>query len=321
MNKVPKILLSSTVVILLLCLFSVIAAAELQRGTVKVSSLALRSGPGTNYKILGMLPKGQVLDILSTSGNWARVKTSTGNTAWVYNSYITKAAPSSTVQVKNVQVSKSGTITASSLNLRSGPGTAHSSTGLITKGQAVTVLSVSGDWSRIKTIEGRTGWVYNKYIGPAAAVSAKPVSANSTANSVQVIGTSRSGDDISTASKIVEFSERFLGVPYVWGGATPNGFDCSGLVYYVFKNYGYTLKRVAADQATQGTAIGKDDLKPGDLVFFDTDGGHSNISHVGIYIGGGKMIHAPSPGKNVRITDITTGFYANNYMAARRIIK
>ena len=316
MNKVSKLLLSSAVVALLLCLFSVIAAAELERGTVNVSSLALRSGPGTNYKILGMLTKGQALDILNTSGNWARVKTATGNTAWVYNSYITKATPSSTVQEKNVQVNKSGTITASSLNLRSGPGTAHSSTGLITKGQIVTVLSVSGDWSRIKTAEGRTGWVYNKYIGPATAISTKPASA-----SVSATGTSRSGDDISTASKIVEFSKRFLGVPYVWGGATPNGFDCSGLVYYVFKNYGYTLKRVAADQARQGTAIGKGDLKPGDLVFFDTDGGHSNISHVGIYIGGGKMIHAPSPGKDVRITDITTGFYATNYMAARRIIQ
>jgi N-acetylmuramoyl-L-alanine amidase len=213
---------------------------------------------------------------------------------------------------------------ASSLKLRSGPGMSYKSTEIISKGQRVTVLGASGDWARVRTTTGRNGWVYSKYISPVASTNTASVNDttvytnNRTAASVS---TSRSGDDTSASSKIVELTERFIGVPYVWGGATPNGFDCSGLVYYVFKNYGYTMKRVASDQATQGTSIGKDELQPGDLVFFDTDGGHNNITHVGIYIGGGRMVHAPSPGKNVRIMDITTGYYANNYMAARRIIQ
>ncbi len=331
MNKVPKMLLSSAVVILLLCLFSVIAAAESQSGTVNVSSLSIRSGPGENYKVMGLLVKGEVLSILGFSGNWARIKTSSGTTAWAYNDYISKAATTSkTTKTKNVQANKSGTITASSLNLRSGPGTSYSSKGLISKGEKLTVSNVSGPWSRITTSTGRTGWVFNKYIDPAVTITAKsaPITSNTksakseTASaSVPVSEISRSGDDVSAGSKIVEFAERFLGVPYLWGGKTPDGFDCSGLVYYVFKNYGYDMKRVAADQATQGTSVEKEELQPGDLVFFDTDGGHSNITHVGIYIGGGKMIHAPSPGKDVRIADISTGYYANNYMAAKRIIQ
>ena len=104
---------------------------------------------------------------------------------------------------------------------------------------------------------------------------------------------------------------------------SPKGFDCSGFVKYVFDHFGIILNRVSANQAKQGTAVKKADLRVGDLVFFDTDGGHNEINHVGIYIGGGKFIQASSASgsSGVVISDIAEGFYSSAYMSARRVIK
>lgn len=123
------------------------------------------------------------------------------------------------------------------------------------------------------------------------------------------------------SQKIVDYAKKFLGIKYVWGGTTPKGFDCSGFVKYVYNNFGVTLKRVAADQAKQGTTVKKANLQPGDLVFFDTNGGHNYINHVGMYIGGGKFIQASSGHSGVVVSDITQGFYSKTFMTAKRILK
>jgi cell wall-associated NlpC family hydrolase len=99
-----------------------------------------------------------------------------------------------------------------------------------------------------------------------------------------------------------------LGKPYVWGGTGPNGFDCSGLTQWAYRQAGITLPRVAADQANYGTPISKSQLQPGDLVFF-----YSPISHEGMYLGNGQMVHAPTSGDVVKISPLQ-----NNYTAATR---
>lgn len=129
------------------------------------------------------------------------------------------------------------------------------------------------------------------------------------------------GASESTAQKIIDYAKRYLGVKYAWGGTTPKGFDCSGFVKYVYAQFGVTLNRVAADQAKQGTAVKKANLQPGDLVFFDTNGGRNRINHVGLYIGGGKFIQASSGASDVVISSITEGFYSKTFMTARRILK
>ena len=104
---------------------------------------------------------------------------------------------------------------------------------------------------------------------------------------------------------------RYLGVPYVWGGESPKGFDCSGLVAYVYAQLGITLPHYAAAQYQLGVAVPSDQLQPGDLVFFD------GLAHVGIYIGGGQFVHAPHTGDVVKIT--TLAAYGGGYVGARRI--
>lgn len=111
---------------------------------------------------------------------------------------------------------------------------------------------------------------------------------------------------------IVETSKKYLGVPYVWGGTTPSGFDCSGLVQYVYAEHGVYLPRVTFTQVNYGTAVNsRSELRAGDLVFFSNSEAYD---HVGIYIGNGQFLHAPSPGDVVRISPL------GNYSAARRVL-
>jgi peptidoglycan DL-endopeptidase CwlO len=112
---------------------------------------------------------------------------------------------------------------------------------------------------------------------------------------------------------VVGIAMRYLGTPYVWGGASPSGFDCSGLVMYVFSQVGVSLPHSSYAQYGAGVAVSRDQLQPGDLVFFD------GLGHVGIYIGGGQFIHAPHTGDVVKISSLT-GWYASTYVGARRIL-
>lgn len=121
-------------------------------------------------------------------------------------------------------------------------------------------------------------------------------------------------------SSAVEYARRALGVPYVSGGCSFSGFDCSGLTKYVYAKLGIYLPHSAAAQSAYGTYVSRSNLRPGDLVFFDTNGGHNNITHVGIYIGGGKFIDASSSRPHsVTIDSLNSSYYSKRYMTARRI--
>jgi len=122
--------------------------------------------------------------------------------------------------------------------------------------------------------------------------------------------------------EIAEYAKKYLGYDYVLGGASPKkGFDCSGLTYYVYKQFGYTISRTSKSQAKNGTEVSRDKLQPGDLLIFKNQS-LTAIGHVGIYIGDNKMIHASEPGIGVVITDLDARGYNYNkrYVTARRIV-
>jgi cell wall-associated NlpC family hydrolase len=106
---------------------------------------------------------------------------------------------------------------------------------------------------------------------------------------------------------------KYRGVPYRWGGTEPSGFDCSGFVQHVYAQVGLKLPRSAAQQYEHGTPVSRDDLRPGDLVFFD------RLRHNGIYIGHGRFIHAGQTGKHVSVAPLDEGWYRSSWVGARRL--
>ena len=130
---------------------------------------------------------------------------------------------------------------------------------------------------------------------------------------------SRAGDTRSEKLETLKtLIAQAMGKPYRWGATGPDSYDCSGLVYSLYGKLGYKLPRVSSDQATVGKYVAKSDLQFGDLVFFARDGKH--INHVGIYIGNGEFVHAPQTGEVVKKTTLLSGYYANTYYTARRVI-
>lgn len=124
--------------------------------------------------------------------------------------------------------------------------------------------------------------------------------------------------DLTIGQNIVDTAEKYLGTPYVWGGTTTRGFDCSGFVQYVYRECGYTINRTAAAIYNEGTYVDKSELQVGDAICFASH--TESIGHVGIYIGNGQFIHASSGAGQVIISDLDMTYYASHYVGARHIV-
>ena len=165
---------------------------------------------------------------------------------------------------------------------------------------------------------------------PAAVVAADPLAAMAPvelatpdsapiAEQLQALQAASAAPSTSTRIKtVLQRAFALLGTPYRWGGSSPdNGFDCSGLVGYVFRSIGIDLPRVSRAMANEGVAItDRTALAEGDLVFF---GRRGRVDHVGIYVGDGKFLHAPRTGRDVTVSSLTSGYWAQKYMEARRV--
>ena len=271
--------------------------------------LNVRKGPSTSYEKIAKLSKGTEVTVISTSNGWSKIK-SGSTTGYVSSTYLSSNKPSGSSSSSTSTTTKYVT-PSEGLNVRKGPSTSYEKIAKLSKGTEVTVISTSNGWSKIKS-GNTTGYVSSEYLS-----SKKPSGASSSNTSTSSSSTSTS------ASKVISYAKKLLGKPYVWGAQGPNGFDCSGFTYYVYKNAaGITLPRTSSQQSRYGTAVSKSNLKPGDLVFFDTSGpNNGGVTHVGMYIGNGQFIHAASGQGRVVINDLNSSYYVKAYVNARRVLK
>ena len=293
-----------TVVLTGVCMVAA-SAASVGAGTVDVDALRLREEASTSSTILATASKGDTVVVLEEAEDgWYKVDYKSVE-GYMSGEYLTVSAKAD-VNIGYGLVKTGG----STLNVRSGPDTSYDKVTSLSNGAVVTITGIDNGWYKITTKAGTVGYVSSEYM-----VTCKD-SAGSRGDGPLAASMSYDG---SLGQQIVSYAKQYLGVPYVYGGNGPNCFDCSGFTTYVYRHFGYTLNRTATGQLSNGVSVSKSELQPGDLVFFK-DGGSKPVSHVGIYIGGGQFIHASTSTYEVRINDLTSGYYNNVYVYARRIL-
>ena len=278
------------------------------------NNVNIRNSADINGSVVGSANKGQEVIVVAQNDDWYKLN----DNSFINKSYIdgsllelvTTDIGNVVVQASNNNVSGQNTYgivtTTSGLNLRSEASIESKSLGVLPYGEIVDVINISNNWIKVKTVDGDEGYVSAEYCSVRAGE--KPSRGNSS----------------SKGEQIVNYAKQFLGTPYVYGGTNLNsGVDCSGFIYSVYKYFGISLNRSSTAMASNGVPIDKSQLQVGDLVFFDTTGiNDGGISHVGIYMGNGKYIHASS-GKEycVTISDLNNSYAKSTYVTSRRVLR
>lgn len=232
-----------------------------------------------------------------------------------------------TVEEQEIEATetKIGYIKVDGANLRKSASTSSEILTVLYKNTEVTVLSSENGWSKVKS--GNTeGYISSDLISDKkiettttsrSTIETRTNTTNQETTSETMTESSNSSSDSSIGQQIVNFAMKYKGYPYVYGGAGPSSFDCSGFTQYVYKQFGYSLPHSATSQSYCGTRVSKSELRLGDLVIF-TEAGSSSIGHVGIYIGNSSFIHASTPSTGVIVSSLN-GYYESRYVTGVRI--
>lgn len=289
--------------------------------------------PLINSLVLDTTKKEQKVEITSEVSGWSYIKAE-DVAGWVRTDSITEKEENvSDSEKNNTSSQKTGYISASSVNFRK---EANNNSIVITTlklNDQVKILEKGTTWTQVQ-YAGNVGYIATKYISEKKITTSSRSSStrttkktNTTVANTQetkIVTQSADANEVTntgsaTGAEIVAFAKKYLGYKYVYGGASPSkGFDCSGFTTYVYKHFGYSISRTGAAQAKNGKAVSKSEMQEGDLICFSNSSSSKRIGHVGIYIGGGKFIHAANSRKGVIISNVSgDGFY---FICARHII-
>ncbi len=307
------------------------AAPPPKIGLVNEAGLLLRDGPGTNYVPITSLQPNTKLELMEIYQDWYHVGIPGSSDGWVKGEFLTiepnvipRLLIANTLPDPNPALI--GQILENQVNLRKGPDSRYSKVSLVNAGIQVNLLGKYKDWVRIRMPDGTKAWIFGDLLGASSHVMRRvPVSKDFPA--LPVAAARRSGNspglaNIPASGDVASYAVQFVGYRYRWGGISPSrGFDCSGLTSYVYAQNGVSLPRTAAQQYSSGVGArvgGMDSLAPGDLVFFANTGGKRGISHVALYIGGGRMVHAMTPRYGVQVSNVYDGYWTSHFVGGIR---
>lgn len=306
-------------------------------GYINANYVRFRKGPASSYPIIETYSSGKVVGITGVYQDWLGciIDDAFG---WVYADFVTIPeqygsspgvdynqvfAPTQTVQTVTTATmpvptpstylnGSEGYVAGNNVRMRSAPSMSASIVAELSYGNALTIVGVTGDWTAV-VCNNSAGYIYSQYVkqGRLTVTEAADNSGGSGGSGVL------SGSSLDRGKQIAWYAYQLVGCPYSWGGRDPSGFDCSGLVYYVYQHFGITLNRVAQDQALNGVHVDPDNLQPGDILCFYS--GSSYIGHSGIYLGYGMFVHAQNSATGVVVTELA-GHYSDRGFEARRIV-
>lgn len=323
--------------------------STLTSGYAKVTGTAdLKAAPGDAAETIGTMSGADILTVLESTEGWYKVMVN-DKSGYVRQDFVTLDKTEAETAAKQYDHYKKGKVTAESgLMVRTSGSETASCIGTIDCGEDVIItdmqnnyikilfgndytegyvvntgLECTGEWVTKSDVHTKIKEVANRKAREAAEAAAAARARE--ASRLAAMGysskeTTASAPAVSSAAgngqALVNTAMKYLGVPYVWGGTSPRGFDCSGLMVYVCKQHGISLPRTAASQRNVGRYVSRANLLPGDLVFFKSGG---RISHVGMYVGNGNMIHAPHTGDVVKIASINSTYRVSGYAGAVRV--
>ena len=326
--------------------------SETGTGTTVVTSKVnqdtqIRILPLINSNVLENISSGATVTIITSTNKWTFVETGTIS-GWILNSALEENTTSTSDNQTTGNTDNGNTnntsssenndttnqssdtmydtavtkyINGSSVYIRNEPSTDASIVISLIRNTDVTVTGENGDWYKVKYGDSE-GYIFKELLSDEQTEQTnRHMPLAETTNLQENIEQTSNSNESSLGQEIVEYAKQYLGYPYVYGGAGSSSFDCSGFTMYIYKNFGYSLSHSARAQSKMGTYVEKENLQPGDLVFFLDYETMDDIGHCGIYIGDGNFIHASSgTGYCVKISTLLSGSYDRRYATARRLI-
>lgn len=294
-GKITKVLVGCIFAFSLVLVCSAAMAAS-QSAQISGTNVNVRKEPNTSASIITKLSNKRV-SVLDKSSGWYKISFD-GKTRWVIDDYIKV-------------VTTKGSINANGVNFRESASTSSKVISSLKKGTEVQILDTLTGWHKVK-VGSKVGYVSKEFVSSAA-------NSTQTSRSTEA-ATIVSDEDDSLVGRIIAYAKKFIGVKYVYGGKSPSGFDCSGYVGYVYKNFGISLNSSASSMYSNGTKVSQTALRAGDLLFFDASSRKStgDIDHVGIYLGNNQFIHASTSNGKVLIQSLSE--YRGTFIGAKRVI-